>query len=121
MQRIVRLPDGQRVVYEGVVIRDAWVVRTREANGHREVSFSNAVQWTELDEKPKWDLEDYRKNWPGMNLSLIELQFEKERLERQEKALRASHCLQESPLSMCGLHGKPQRHKSIAQARYSQF
>lgn len=90
MQRIVRLPDGERVVYEGVVIPDAWVVRTREANGHREVSFANAVEWTESEEKPKWLLEDYQENWPGTNLSLIEEKFEKERLERQERAREKS-------------------------------
>jgi hypothetical protein len=90
MQRTVTLPDGERVVYDGEVIPDAWVVRVKEANGHREVSFSNAVQWTESDEKPKWRLEDYQKNWPGLNLSLIEEKFEKERLERQERAREKS-------------------------------
>jgi hypothetical protein len=52
MERIVTLPDGQRIVLEGQVVPDAWVVSQKRANGHVELSIRNHVIWAESDKQP---------------------------------------------------------------------
>ena len=50
MERIVSI-GGERVLLKGTVIEDSWEVFTREANGHREVSFKNRVIWEDTGER----------------------------------------------------------------------
>lgn len=90
MRKIIRMRGCEPIVMDGEVIPDAWVVHTRIANGHKEVSFRNDVRWTESDEKAPETWEEVQASLPGCNLSYLEAQHEQELLERQEKAREKS-------------------------------
>ena len=85
MERIVTLPDGQRVLLEGQIIPDAWDVYQKRVNGHMELSFKNQVSWSEVDSPApaKWD--DYISQFSGDKLAERLAEHELELAERRAK------------------------------------
>lgn len=77
MERIVSI-GGERVLLRGTVVEDGWEVFTREANGHREVSFKNVVVWEEVGLAP---MSDGPQGMPPGSYLLDSLEQEKRDLE----------------------------------------
>jgi len=85
MEKIVRLPDGQRIVCKGTVVPHAWDVFVKQRAGHRETSFRNVVLWEETDEIPPLPFDEYIELFDGEEREKRELERKKELEERQEK------------------------------------
>lgn len=85
MRRILELGGGRRLEFEGVLVLDAWEVFTKEANGHKEVSFKNAIAWTELGEFPSPSFDEYLDQFDGEQRLKREAEHLKELEEKQAK------------------------------------
>ena len=84
MERIVII-GGERVLLKGIVIEDSWEVFTREANGHREVSFKNRVIWEDTGERAPLPVDQYLAQFDGEDLRTRLAEIEKEKEEKREK------------------------------------
>ena len=84
MERIVSI-GGERVLLKGTVIEDSWEVFTREANGHREVSFKNRVIWEDTGERAPLPVDQYLAQFDGEDLRTRLAEIEKEKEEKREK------------------------------------
>jgi hypothetical protein len=91
MERIVNIL-GERVHLRGTVLEDCWEVVTREANGHKELSFKNMVMWEEtgepcppVDGYPWYDAEDLA-NQEAMRAQELEERREKQREKNAQRA-----------------------------------
>lgn len=85
MERILTLPDGQRIVLKGTVLDDAWDVSVRRANGHTELSFKNQVMWEETTDAPPWLFEDYVAQFEGEEYDKRMAERAQELEEKREK------------------------------------
>lgn len=76
MKRIVRMPDGTHLLFEGEAMADTWEVRTWRSNGVMERSVRPVIDWKEVGEvqRPLND-EEY--------LAWLHTQFEGKALEKQ--------------------------------------
>lgn len=84
MERIVTI-GGERVLLRGTVVEDSWEVFTRTANGHREVSFKNAVVWEDTGERAPDPHDVYIQGFEGLDAAERQAQYEKELEEKREK------------------------------------
>ncbi|MFS4549094.1 hypothetical protein [Comamonas resistens] len=89
MERIITAPTGERIVIQGEVLEDAWDVYVKRVNGHREISFRNAVIWSETDKlaPPPFDPEAYLSQFDGEDREWRERELEEEAEARRLKKL----------------------------------
>lgn len=92
MERIVTCKlTGRRIVCEATVVDDAWDIHVKNVNGHREISFRNAIVLSETDKlaPPEFDRDAYLSQFDGEALEwrIQELEDEAEarRLKQLEK------------------------------------
>lgn len=81
---------GRSINLEGTVNPDAWDVCIKEANGHREISFKNAIDWVEQNETAAMSKADYLAMHSSLPLAAQVALLEKERLEREERSREKS-------------------------------
>ena len=93
MERIITAPTGERIVIEGHVHDDSWDVYVKNVNGHREISFRNAITWTETDKiaPPPFDAEAYLSQFDGEDREWREREIEEEAEARRLKQLETTH------------------------------
>lgn len=84
MERIVSI-CGERMLFRGTVVEDSWEMYTRTANGHREVSFKNAVVWEDTGERAPDSHDVYMQGFEGLEAAERQAQHEKELEEKREK------------------------------------
>lgn len=84
MERIVTI-GGERILMRGTVIDDSWEVFVREANGHKELSFKNAVCWEDTGERAPDPHDVYIQGFEGAEAAERQAQYEKELEEKREK------------------------------------
>ena len=90
MERIITAPTGERIVIQGEVHEDAWDVYVKNVNGHREISFRNAVTWSETDKlaPPPFDAEAYLSQWDGEERAWREKELEEEAEAKRDKQMK---------------------------------
>ena len=84
MERIVSFA-GERVLLRGTVLEDTWEVLVKESNGHRELSFKNAVMWEDTGELCPPPFAVYIQQFEGQELADRLAEREKELAEKREK------------------------------------
>ena len=84
MERIVSFA-GERVLLRGTVLEDTWEVLVKESNGHRELSFKNAVMWEDTGELCPPPFEVYIQQFEGQELADRLAEREQELAEKLEK------------------------------------
>ena len=84
MERIVSFA-GERVLLRGTVLEDTWEVLVKESNGHRELSFKNAVLWEDTGELCPSPFEVYIQQFEGQELADRLAEREQELAEKREK------------------------------------
>lgn len=87
MERIVSI-GGERVLLRGTVVEDAWEVHTRQANGHRELSFKNRVIWEDTGERAPDPHDVYLQGFEGQDRADREALHQLELQEKREKQMR---------------------------------
>lgn len=92
MERIVEWA-GERVLFQGTRLEDAWEVRRWEANGVREVSVRPVIEWEHKGKAPPpFDMARYLAQWAD---EPAEMAKRVQWLE-EEAAERAARCLRKS-------------------------
>ena len=82
---------GRRIVCDAKLVDDAWDIHVKNVNGHREISFRNAIVLSETDKlaPPEFDRDAYLSQFDGEALEwrIQELEDEAEarRLKQLEK------------------------------------